>query len=163
MQEVEQLRQKKQEIDQELRAFQESSMGSVQNFPTSRRSDRGYSSDIESVRSGRGGPRGRGRGRGGGSNTGGGNRGYQGKEQILTLIPLEFTITVTGRRGPDDDDYNSRGDHRYNDRNSGGGYRGGPRRNNRNSREQNGREHQYYNHSDNVQDVREQSSVERGL
>lgn len=72
LKEVEKLRQEKLEIDQQLRAIQESSMGSVQNFPTSRRSDRGYSSDIESVRSSRGGPRGRGRGRSGGGNGGGG-------------------------------------------------------------------------------------------
>lgn len=52
--------------------MQESSVSSVQNFPTSRRSERGYSSDIESVRSSRGGPRGRGRGRSGGGNGGGG-------------------------------------------------------------------------------------------
>lgn len=40
-------------------------MGSMQNFPVSRRNDRGYSSDIDSVnRPGRGGQRGRGRGRG---------------------------------------------------------------------------------------------------
>ncbi|XP_065372287.1 fragile X messenger ribonucleoprotein 1 homolog isoform X2 [Calliphora vicina] len=157
LKEVEQLRQEKLEIDQQLRAIQESSMGSVQNFPTSRRSERGYSSDIESVRSGRGGPRGRGRGRGGGGNGGGGGGG--GGNQRYSQ----------GRRG-DDDDYNSRGDHRYNDRNSasggggGGGYRGdrrgGQRRNNRNS-EQNGRDHQYYSQNDNVQEVREQSSVER--
>ncbi|KAM7363433.1 synaptic functional regulator FMR1 isoform 2-T2 [Cochliomyia hominivorax] len=152
LKEVEQLRQEKLEIDQQLRAIQESSMGSVQNFPTSRRSERGYSSDIESVRSSRGGPRGRGRGRGGGGNGGGGGGG--GGNQRYNQ----------GRRG-DDDDYNSRGDHRYNDRNSGGGggggyrgeRRGGQRRNNRNS-EQNG---QYYSHNDNVQEVREQSSVER--
>lgn len=40
-------------------------MGSMQNFPVSRRSDRPYSSDVDTInRSGRGGPRGRGRGRG---------------------------------------------------------------------------------------------------
>ncbi|XP_019890925.1 fragile X messenger ribonucleoprotein 1 homolog isoform X2 [Musca domestica] len=153
LKEVEQLRLAKLEIDQQLRAIQESSVGSVQNFPSSRRSERGYSSDIESVRSSRGGPRGRGRGRSGGGN-GGGNQRYN-----------------QGRRGGggDEDDYNSRGDNRYNDRNSGGGgggyrggdRRGGQRRNNR-SNEQNGRDHQYYNqNSENVQEVREQSSVER--
>lgn len=75
---MEQLRQNKLEIDQQLRAFQESTMGSVQNFPVSRRSERGYSSDIESVRSSRGGPRGRGRGRGSGGNNGGNQRYNQG-------------------------------------------------------------------------------------
>ncbi|KAL9893067.1 synaptic functional regulator FMR1 isoform X2 [Glossina fuscipes] len=154
LKEVEQLRQNKLEIDQQLRAFQESTMGSVQNFPVSRRSERGYSSDIESVRSSRGGPRGRGRGRGSGGNNGGNQRYNQGRRE--------------------DDDYNSRGDHpRYNDRNSGGGggggggyrggnqdRRGGPRRGNRNN-EQNGRDHHYYNHNDDVQENREISSVER--
>lgn len=84
LKEVEKLRQEKLEIDQQLRAIQESSMGSVQNFPTSRRSDRGYSSDIESVRSSRGGPRGRGRGRsGGGNGGGGGNQRYNQGELYL--------------------------------------------------------------------------------
>lgn len=65
-QEVEQLRQEKLEIDQQLRAMQGSTMGSMQNFPVQRRSERGYSSDMESIRSNRGGPRGRGRGGGSG-------------------------------------------------------------------------------------------------
>lgn len=75
---MELLRQEKLEIDQQLRAIQESTMGSMQNFPVTRRSERGYSSDIESVRSGRGGPRGRGRGRGGGN--GGNQRYHQGSK-----------------------------------------------------------------------------------
>jgi fragile X mental retardation protein len=77
LQEVEQLRQEKLEIDQQLRALhQNSSMNSMSsNFSTSRRNDRGYSSDMESnSRSGRGGPRGRGRGSGRG-NVGGGRDG----------------------------------------------------------------------------------------
>ncbi|XP_067618131.1 fragile X messenger ribonucleoprotein 1 homolog isoform X2 [Eurosta solidaginis] len=147
LKEVELLRQEKLEIDQQLRAIQESTMGSIQNFPVSRRSERGYSSDIESVRSGRGGPRGRGRGRGGGN---GGNQRYQGRR--------------------DDDDYNSRGDHRYNDRNSGGGgggYRGGNDRRGGGGgrREQNGRDvnrDHYHNHNEDMrEDTRELSSVER--
>lgn len=150
LKEVEQLRQEKLEIDQQLRAIQESAMGSMQNFPVTRRSDRGYSSDIESVRSGRGGPRGRGRGRGG--NNGGNQRYHQGRR--------------------DDDDYQSRGDHprdRYhNDRSGGGGggYRGNDRRGNnrrQNRNEQNGgRDHHFYNHDEDVQETRELSSVERG-
>ncbi|XP_055686360.1 fragile X messenger ribonucleoprotein 1 homolog isoform X2 [Lutzomyia longipalpis] len=66
LKEVEQLRHEKLEIDQQLRALQGSSMGSMQNYPSSRRSDRGYSSDMDSMnRSGRGAPRGgRMRGRG---------------------------------------------------------------------------------------------------
>ncbi|XP_067618132.1 fragile X messenger ribonucleoprotein 1 homolog isoform X3 [Eurosta solidaginis] len=151
LKEVELLRQEKLEIDQQLRAIQESTMGSIQNFPVSRRSERGYSSDIESVRSGRGGPRGRGRGRGGGN---GGNQRYQGRR--------------------DDDDYNSRGDHRYNDRNSGGGgggYRGGNDRRGGGGGKQNGRREQngrdvnrdhYHNHNEDMrEDTRELSSVER--
>ncbi|XP_059218436.1 fragile X messenger ribonucleoprotein 1 homolog isoform X1 [Stomoxys calcitrans] len=154
LKEVEQLRQAKLEIDQQLRAIQESSVSSVQNFPSSRRSERGYSSDIESVRSSRGGPRGRGRGRSGGGNGGGNQRYNQGRRG--------------GGGGGDEEDYYTRGENRYNDRNSGGGggyrggdRRGGQRRNNR-SNEQNGRDHQHYNqNNDNVQEVREQSSIER--
>lgn len=139
LKEVEQLRQEKLEIDQQLRAIQESSMGSVQNFPVTRRTDRGYSSDIESVRSGRGGRRG---GRGG--------QRYQG-----------------GQGHRDEEDYNSRGDH-FTRGGGGGGYRnnrdrrgggGGNRRMNRN--DQNGRDGQFANHNEDVQEVRELSSVER--
>ncbi|XP_034113777.1 fragile X messenger ribonucleoprotein 1 homolog isoform X3 [Drosophila albomicans] len=187
LKEVEQLRQEKLEIDQQLRAIQESSMGSTQSFAVSRRSERGYSSDIESVRSirgGSGGQRGRGRGRGGG---GGGNNMNQRYHN--------------NRR--EDDDYNSRGDHqreqRYNDRgnvgqsnagnNSGGGggggnnssgggggggnnYRGNNDRRGTNRRpprnEQNGgggggsgRDYQYHNHTEEMRETREVSSVER--
>ncbi|XP_055848753.1 fragile X messenger ribonucleoprotein 1 homolog isoform X1 [Episyrphus balteatus] len=148
LKEVEQLRQEKLEIDQQLRAIQETSMGSMQNFPVNRRSERGYSSDIESVRSGRGGGsrgRGRGRGRGGGGGVGGGQRYHQGRR--------------------DDDDY-VRNDHpreRYSDRSGGGGggYRGNDRRGNRrpNRNEPNGRE-PYNNHED-IRENREVSSVER--
>lgn len=55
MQEVELLRQEKLEIDQQLRAIQGTSMNSMQNFTVQRRSDRGYSSDIDTMRSNRGG------------------------------------------------------------------------------------------------------------
>lgn len=57
---MEQLRQEKQEIDQQLRAIQGLTL--TQSFPMSRRQDRGYSSDMDSIRSNRGGSRGRGRG-----------------------------------------------------------------------------------------------------
>ncbi|XP_016996850.2 fragile X messenger ribonucleoprotein 1 homolog isoform X2 [Drosophila takahashii] len=179
LKEVEQLRQEKLEIDQQLRAIQESSMGSTQSFPVTRRSERGYSSDIESVRSmrgGGGGQRGRGRGRGGGG-PGGGN----GLNQRYH----------NNRR--DEDDYNSRGDHQqrdqqqrgYNDRGSGdntGNYRGGGgggggaggpggagnnRRGGVNRRpprneQQNGRDYQHHNHTaEEVRETREVSSVER--
>ncbi|KAM8704769.1 hypothetical protein ACLKA7_009256 [Drosophila subpalustris] len=169
LKEVEQLRQEKLEIDQQLRAIQESSMGSTQSFAVSRRSERGYSSDIESVRSirgGSGGQRGRGRGRGGGGNNM--NQRYH-----------------NNRR--EDDDYNSRGDHqreqRYNNdrgnvgpsntgNNGGGGgggggnYRGGNDRRGINRRpprnEQNGgRDYQYQNHTEEMRETREVSSVER--
>ncbi|XP_043653850.1 synaptic functional regulator FMR1 isoform X2 [Drosophila teissieri] len=171
LKEVEQLRQEKLEIDQQLRAIQESSMGSTQSFPVTRRSERGYSSDIESVRSirgGGGGQRGRVRGRGGGG-PGGGN----GLNQRYH----------NNRR--DEDDYNSRGDHQrdqqrgYNDRGSGdntgsyrggGGGAGGPGNNRRggvNRRpprndQQNGRDYQHHNHTtEEVRETREMSSVER--
>lgn len=63
------------EIDQQLRAFQESTSTNHQIYNSTRRSERGYSSDIDSVRSGRGGPRGgRGRGRGGNNGAGGNQR-----------------------------------------------------------------------------------------
>lgn len=68
LKEVEQLRQEKLEIDQQLRAIQGATMGSMQNFSMNRRSDRAYSSDVDGGgRSGRGGMRGRG-GRGGRGN-----------------------------------------------------------------------------------------------
>lgn len=79
LKEVEQLRQEKLEIDQQLRAIQGSNMGSMQNFPMNRRSDRAYSNDNDSRGSNRGGRGGRGGGgRGGNGNSstvrvGGGN------------------------------------------------------------------------------------------
>ncbi|XP_025834791.1 fragile X mental retardation syndrome-related protein 1 isoform X2 [Agrilus planipennis] len=68
LKEVEQLRQEKLEIDQQLRSIHGSTMGSMQSLPMSRRNDRGYNSDMDSGSRGRGGSmRGRGgRGRGGG-------------------------------------------------------------------------------------------------
>ncbi|XP_017874577.1 PREDICTED: synaptic functional regulator FMR1 isoform X2 [Drosophila arizonae] len=176
LKEVEQLRQEKLEIDQQLRAIQESSMGSTQSFAVSRRSERGYSSDIESVRSIRGG------GGGGGQRGGGRVRGRGGGGNNMNQR------YHNNRR--EDDDYNSRGDHqrdqRYNDRNSGGppnagnnggaggggggsggiqNYRGGNDRRGINRRpprnEQNGRDYQYHNHTDDMRETREVSSVER--
>lgn len=69
-QEVEQLRQEKLEIDQQLRSIHGSSLGSMQSLSMGRRNDRGYNSDMDGggSRSGRGGSMrgrgGRGRGRG---------------------------------------------------------------------------------------------------
>ncbi|XP_055686396.1 fragile X messenger ribonucleoprotein 1 homolog isoform X6 [Lutzomyia longipalpis] len=94
LKEVEQLRHEKLEIDQQLRALQGSSMGSMQNYPSSRRSDRGYSSDMDSMnRSGRGAPR-------GGRMRGRGNSRYHPSD--------------SRRRENTDDDYHSRGDHKRN-------------------------------------------------
>ncbi|KAK5649300.1 hypothetical protein RI129_000329 [Pyrocoelia pectoralis] len=69
LKEVEQLRQEKLEIDQQLRSIHGSTLGSLQSLPMSRRNDRGYNSDMD------GGPRG---GRGGGSMRGRGGRGRGG-------------------------------------------------------------------------------------
>ncbi|XP_058834132.1 fragile X messenger ribonucleoprotein 1 homolog isoform X2 [Topomyia yanbarensis] len=95
LKEVEQLRQEKLEIDQQLRAIQGATMSSMQSFSMNRRTDRAYSSDVDGgSRAGRGGMRGRG-GRGGrGSNP-----------------------RYTGRRDVGDDEYTPRG--------SGGGGGGG--------------------------------------
>lgn len=55
VQEVELLRQEKLEIDQQIRAIQgTSSVNTMQNFTVQRRSDRGYSSDVDTMRSNRG-------------------------------------------------------------------------------------------------------------
>ncbi|XP_052899817.1 fragile X messenger ribonucleoprotein 1 homolog isoform X2 [Anopheles moucheti] len=64
LKEIEQLRQEKLEIDQQLRAIQGSSIGSMQSFSMNRRSDRSYNNDSDGSRLNRGGMRGRG-GRGG--------------------------------------------------------------------------------------------------
>lgn len=52
---MELLRQEKLEIDQQIRAIQgNTSMSSMQNFTVQRRSDRGYSSDVDTMRPNRG-------------------------------------------------------------------------------------------------------------
>lgn len=53
-QEVELLRQEKLEIDQQLRAIQGNQTMPMQNFTVQRRSDRGYSSDVDTMRPNRG-------------------------------------------------------------------------------------------------------------
>lgn len=77
LKEVEQLRMEKQEIDQQLRAIQFNSMGSMNMYMGNRRSERGYSSEMESGLGGNGGRpgRGTGRGRGRGGGRGGGDVG----------------------------------------------------------------------------------------
>lgn len=78
------MRQEKQEIDQQLRAIQGSGMGSMQNFPMSRRSDRAYSNDYDS-RSNRGSSRG-GRGSNRGRNSmgsGSGNPRYSNRRGTM--------------------------------------------------------------------------------
>lgn len=95
LKEVEQLRQEKQEIDQQLRAVQETSIGSMQSFPVARRENHrggnngggggglmsgGYAGNDMDMRSNQRGPsRGRGRGgRGGGRSDGRGGGGADG-------------------------------------------------------------------------------------
>lgn len=83
---MEQLRQEKLEIDQQLRSIHGSTLGSMQSLSMNRRNDRGYNSDMDGGgRSGRGGSqRGRGgRGRGGGGG-GGGPGGGGGRQNYNT-------------------------------------------------------------------------------
>lgn len=79
LKEVEQLRMEKQEIDQQLRAIQFNSMGTMNMYMGNRRTERGYSSEMEGVggggRPGRGTVRGRGRGGRGGGDVGAGGGG----------------------------------------------------------------------------------------
>lgn len=63
VQEVEQLQKSRFEIELQLRTVHGSNTS--QNFSSNRRTDRGYSSEVETGRPGRGGNRGRGRGGGG--------------------------------------------------------------------------------------------------
>ncbi|XP_045483570.1 synaptic functional regulator FMR1 isoform X5 [Harmonia axyridis] len=67
LREVEQLRQEKLEIDEQLRSIHGTNLGSMQSLPMGRRNDRGYNSDMDSGGRPRGSMRGRGgRGRGSG-------------------------------------------------------------------------------------------------
>ncbi|KAI5711882.1 hypothetical protein M8J75_003880 [Diaphorina citri] len=80
LKDVEKLRQEKIEIDQQLRSIHGSNLGGgMQNFQSSRRSDRGYNSDMEMGGGGGGLGGGGGRGRGGGRR-GRGGRGGRGGE-----------------------------------------------------------------------------------
>ncbi|KAL1379080.1 hypothetical protein pipiens_015166 [Culex pipiens pipiens] len=110
LKEVEQLRQEKLEIDQQLRAIQGATMGSMQNFSMNRRGDhhrdRAYSSDVEGgggggSRSGRGGMRGGRGGRGGR----GSNPRYTGRREN-NIGEEEYTP-----RGGGGGDRSDRGDH----------------------------------------------------
>lgn len=77
LQEVEQLRQEKLEIDEQLRSIHGTNLGSMQSLPMGRRNDRGYNSDMD----GGGRPRGSMRGRGGRGRGGGGYRHNQQHQQ----------------------------------------------------------------------------------
>lgn len=80
LQEVELLRQEKQEIDQQLRAIQgNTSMSSMQNFTVQRRSDRGYSSDVDTMRPNRGSGASTSHQANNTSNTSGGSAGMRGR------------------------------------------------------------------------------------
>jgi fragile X mental retardation protein len=126
-QEVEQLRQEKLEIDQQLRAIQGSTMGSMQNFPMSRRSERAYSSEIEGSSRGGRGMRGRGRG------SAGGGRGMRSRYSSKSLIHhIEYLMYVliyggccfvSGNRRDTDEEYTARNN--YSDSRPSRGNRGG--------------------------------------
>ncbi|XP_035912768.1 synaptic functional regulator FMR1 isoform X2 [Anopheles stephensi] len=88
LKEVEQLRQEKLEIDQQLRAIQGSSIGSMQSFSMNRRLDRSYNNDGDGSRLNRGGMRGR------------GGRGVRGGSQRYSAR----------RNTENEDDYGSRAD-----------------------------------------------------
>ncbi|XP_031619634.1 synaptic functional regulator FMR1 isoform X2 [Contarinia nasturtii] len=117
LKEVELLRQEKLEIDQQLRAIQgNTSMSSMQNFTVQRRSDRGYSSDVDTMR-----PNNRGSGashQGNTSNTSGSSgmrgRGGRGRANNSRYHP------DVQRQGSTNDDFSGRNGHlpskSYNDR-----------------------------------------------
>ncbi|XP_055324792.1 fragile X messenger ribonucleoprotein 1 homolog isoform X2 [Sitodiplosis mosellana] len=124
LKEVELLRQEKLEIDQQLRAIQgNTSMSSMQNFTVQRRSDRGYSSDVDTMRPNRGSGAGASH-QGNTSNTSGTGirgRGGRGRANNTRYHP------DVQRQGSTNDDFSGRNGHvppkSYNDRS--GGYNGG--------------------------------------
>ena len=102
-QEVEQLRQEKLEIDQQLRSIHGSTMGSMQSLQMSRRNDRGYSSDMDGGGRGRGGSM---RGRGG---RGRGGPGRQNDSRYNAGSTNSDYVNNVERRGRSSSDSNGRG------------------------------------------------------
>lgn len=162
-QDVEQLRLEKLEIDQQLRAIQFSSIGSMNMYMSNRRSERGYSSEADNMsRSGRGssrGGRGRGSGRGGDRGGGGGSRFYGDSRRRENQTDEDYRGGGSGR--PSRGGYEKRGGgHR------GGGGGGDRRSESRNHHGDDRYNHQYNSHPTNnaEENARERdiSSVDRG-
>ncbi|CAH1134995.1 unnamed protein product [Ceutorhynchus assimilis] len=120
LKEVEQLRQEKLEIDQQLRSIHHgSNLGSMQSLSMSgRRSDRGYSSDMDG-RGPRGGPRGGrgGRGRGGGQRQGNDRYGQGSRHQTPDTVDERVSDRRNYQRydGPRGGGRGRRGDNRRGD------------------------------------------------
>ncbi|XP_052865759.1 fragile X messenger ribonucleoprotein 1 homolog isoform X2 [Anopheles cruzii] len=115
LKEVEQLRQEKLEIDQQLRAIQGSSIGSMQNFTLNRRSDRSYQYDGDGLsRSYRGGGM-RGRGGRGGRGL---NLKYSGT--LSTENEEEVTVKDRGQRSNAYSDTRNRNVRGYSEKRDGG-------------------------------------------
>ncbi|XP_017786784.1 PREDICTED: synaptic functional regulator FMR1-like isoform X2 [Nicrophorus vespilloides] len=111
LKDVEQLRQEKLEIDQQLRSMQGSVMGSLPNLPMSRRrDDRAYNSDADGNNRGRGSMRSRGsRGRGGSTrheryNTGSRHQTPDTADERVGDVPRQYGQRGRGRRDTRRDD-----------------------------------------------------------